>query len=209
MTKQGSLIIYSGPSGVGKGTILAPLLADESYRISLSVSATTRQPRPGEIDGVHYHFVTKENFLEMISQNEMLEFATYNQHYYGTPKKFVEQLLAQGRNVILEIEVQGAKLVKQRFPNAVMVFVMPPTFDDLRHRLEYRGTETKEQLEGRLNIALDEIKQAVDYDFVIVNNQLEEARTQLLTAVKISPALSRFNNNLIEEVLKDAKTRNE
>ncbi|MEG2173855.1 MAG: guanylate kinase [Oscillospiraceae bacterium] len=200
MSRQGLLVVYSGPSGVGKGTLLAPLITPGGP-LTLSVSATTRTPRAGEIDGVHYHFVTRAHFEEMIAAGEMLEFACYNGNYYGTPRHFVEQLLNAGHDVVLEIEVQGAKQIKQLCPNALLIFVMPPSFYELRHRLESRGTEDAQQLAGRLSAALGEISHALHYDFIIVNDHLEEARAQLMDAVRAGHQLARYHKNLIEEVL--------
>lgn len=209
MIKSGRLIVYSGPSGVGKGTLIAPLLLDERGTLKMSVSATTRSPRVGEQDGVHYHFFTREQFEEMIENDEMLEYTEYNGNYYGTPRKFVEQMLAAGRDVVLEIEVKGAACVRQNFPDALMVFIMPPSFAELERRLASRGTETTESVQNRLKIALDEIAQASNYDYIIVNEDLKNARKQFLEVVSAAGALARFNLNLIDEVLRDAKTSNE
>lgn len=205
MYKKGRLIIYSGPSGVGKGTILAPLLADESYSIVLSVSATTRKPRVGERDGVHYHFITTVQFAELVAEDKLLEHATYNGDHYGTPREAVEQMLMEGKDVVLEIEVQGAMKVKERYPQALMVFIMPPSFDALYVRLKGRGTETKEQLENRLKIAMTEIRHANEYDFIIINSDADYAREQLLAVVTHSQTIARFHHKHILSVLADAK----
>ena len=147
--KNGQLIVYSGPSGVGKGTILAPLLAERDDLV-LSVSATTRKPRDGEIDGVHYHFVSREQFEEFIKDGEMLEYAEYNGNFYGTPKRFVQKELENGKNVVLEIETKGALQIKTIFPQAVLIFVMPPSFAELENRLRLRATESQEVPTERL-----------------------------------------------------------
>lgn len=209
MIKHGRLIVYSGPSGVGKGTLIEPFITGVESRFKMSVSATTRAPRPGEVDGVHYYFIDKPQFEQMIENNEMLEYACYNGNYYGTPRKYVVDMLRSGRDVVLEIEVQGARSIHQNFPDAVMVFVMPPSFEELIRRLENRGTETQASLQNRLNIAINEMTHARDYDFVIVNDDINRARSQLLEVVGAAGALSRFNHNLIKEVLKDAETCNE
>ena len=209
MIRRGRLIVYSGPSGVGKGTLIAPLLRNEQGTLKMSVSATTRAPRPGEQDGVHYYFLTREQFEQMIANDDMLEYTEYNGNYYGTPRKFVEQMLAAGRDVVLEIEVQGAQHVHRTHPEALMVFIMPPSFAELSRRLCQRGTETNESMQNRLKIALQEIAQAWQYDFIIVNEDLERARLQFLEIVSAANALSRFNHRLIKEVLHDAQTRNE
>ena len=208
MTKKGNLIVYSGPSGVGKGTILKPLLYPEGELV-LSVSATTRAPRVGEMDGREYHFVSREKFVEMIASGDMLEYAEYNGNYYGTPKSFVEKQRELGRDVVLEIETKGAFQVKKLCPDAVMIFIMPPSYEELRSRLVNRGTETSVQINGRLSVALNEIRLAEDYDFVIVNNNLEDARRQLMQAINSAGLLARLNKNMIYEVLKNAQTVHE
>lgn len=208
MTKKGNLIVYSGPSGVGKGTILKPLLYPEGELV-LSVSATTRAPRVGEVDGREYHFVSRERFIEMIASGDMLEYAEYNGNFYGTPKSFVERQRELGRDVVLEIETKGAFQVKKLCPDAVMVFIMPPSYKELKSRLVNRGTETPEQISGRLSAALGEIRLAEDYDFVIVNNDLEDARRQLMQAINSAGLLARLNKNMIYEVLENAQTVHE
>ena len=205
MTEKGNLIVYSGPSGVGKGTILKPLLYPEGELV-LSVSATTRAPRVGEMDGREYHFVSRDKFIEMIGSGDMLEYAEYNGNFYGTPKSFVERQRELGRDVVLEIETKGAFQVKKLCPDAVMIFIMPPSYAELKSRLVNRGTETAEQISGRLSAALGEIRLAEDYDFVIVNNNLEDARRQLMQAIKSARLLARLNKNMIDEVLKNAQT---
>ena len=205
MTEKGNLIVYSGPSGVGKGTILKPLLYPEGELV-LSVSATTRAPRAGEIDGREYHFVSREKFIDMIASGDMLEYAEYNGNYYGTPKSFVEHQRELGRDVVLEIETKGAFQVKKLCPDAVMIFIMPPSYDELKSRLVNRGTETPKQISGRLSAALGEIRLAEDYDFVIINNDLEDARRQLMQAINSAGLLARLNKNMIYEVLKNAQT---
>lgn len=175
---KGQLIVFSGPSGVGKGTVLKEFLQHRD-NVSLSISATTRQPRPGEENAVHYYFLTREEFEQRIAENNMLEYAQYNGNYYGTPKDKVEEALEQGRDIILEIEVQGALLVKEKCPNALLVFVMPPSWQELRDRLTGRGTEDAETIEKRLNIAQGELKQAIHYDYILVNDQVEAAAKRL------------------------------
>lgn len=155
MNRRGLIIVFSGPSGVGKGTLLKKVL-ENTDDIMVSVSATTRQPREGEIDGISYHFISKDEFEKMINNNEMLEYAMYNNNYYGTPLTFVEQCRDKGIDVVLEIEVIGAKKIKEKCPDAVMIFVMPPEVKTLRHRLKKRNTEDENTIEKRLNIAIDE-----------------------------------------------------
>lgn len=175
----------------------------------LSVSATTRQPRPGEIDGVHYHFVNNQQFLTMVEKGEMLEYAQYNSHYYGTPNSFVERQLETGQNVILEIETKGASQVQALCPDALMIFVMPPSLEVLAHRLKGRGTETDAERAGRLAAAVEEMRLANQYDFIVINDDLESAREQLLCAVSAGGLISRLNKKRIEEVLKNAETSDE
>lgn len=175
---KGQLIVFSGPSGVGKGTILKEFLKNRE-NVALSVSATTRQPRPGEENGVHYYFLTKVDFLKKVEEGNMLEYAQYNQNYYGTPKDKVEEALEQGRDIILEIEVQGALLVKEKCPDALLVFVMPPSWQELRSRLVGRNTEDAATIENRLTIARQELQQAVHYDYILVNDSVAEAAQRL------------------------------
>lgn len=201
---KGRLIVYSGPSGVGKGTILKPLLAPEGT-LTLSVSATTRAPRPGEQNGREYFFVTRERFEEMIAAGDMLEYAQYNGNYYGTPKSFVEKQRESGFDVVLEIETQGALKVKELCPDAVMVFVMPPSYHELHDRLTGRGTETPEQCAGRLKEAVREMQLAEKYDFVIVNDDLENAREQLIRAINAWDITYRAKKAFVQEVLQKAE----
>lgn len=198
---RGQLIVYSGPSGVGKGTLLTPLLAPKGP-LTLSVSATTRHPRPGEINGVHYHFVSREEFLKMVEEGEMLEYTEYNGNFYGTPRCFVEQQLAVGHNVVLEIETKGASQVHALCPDALMVFVMPPSLGELADRLAGRGTETDAERTGRLAAAAQEIRLADHYDFIVFNDDIALARDQLLCAINAGRLITRLNRERIEEVLK-------
>lgn len=168
--KRGILFVMSGPSGTGKGTICKMLTDTEN--IFLSVSSTTREIRKDEVDGVTYNYITKEQFEGLIANGEMLEYATYNGNYYGTPRGTVESMLAAGRNVLLEIEPQGALKVKNVFPEAVLVFVAPPSAEELKRRLLERGRENAEQIEERLNAAKWELEQSAKYNYVVVNDDL-------------------------------------
>ncbi len=173
--KKGLLIVVSGPAGVGKGTVDAALMAKHP-EIKMSVSATTRAPRPGEIEGVHYFFKTKEEFDAMVEQNAFLEYMhVFGMNYYGTPKAFVEAERSKGNHVILEIDVQGAMKVKEACPDAVLVFIAPPSLKILKDRLVGRGTETQESIDVRTATALEELKKLPDYDYMVVNDVVDEA----------------------------------
>lgn len=175
---KGVLVVVSGFSGAGKGTIMKSLMAKyDNY--ALSISATTRNPRPGEEDGREYFFRTKEEFEEMIRQDQLIEYAQYVENYYGTPRAYVEEQLSQGRDVILEIEIQGARKVKEKFPEAVLVFVTAPSMEELRERLVGRGTETKEVIHQRLARAAQEAEGVEEYDYLLVNDQLDQAVDRL------------------------------
>ncbi|MBE6702380.1 MAG: guanylate kinase [Ruminococcaceae bacterium] len=173
--KKGLMIVVSGPAGSGKGTVLSHLMKDGNYRYS--VSATTRAPRPGEVNGVHYHYLTREAFIERISKDEMLEYTEYCGNYYGTPKKEAEEVLASGCNLILEIEVEGAANVKRKYPEAVTIMLLPPSGAVLEARLRGRGTETEAVIQERMAQARNEIAQIRHYDYVVYNydNKAEEA----------------------------------
>ena len=171
--KQGRLFVISGPSGAGKGTICKALI--ESGAADLSVSMTTRKPRGIEQEGIHYYFVSREDFQKAIDEGNMLEWAEIYGNRYGTPKKPVLEKLARGRDVILEIEMQGAMQVKESYPKSVLIFVLPPSISELRKRLIARGTETPEQLDLRTRTTLDEIKRIKDYSYFIVNDDLSSA----------------------------------
>lgn len=178
MMQKGVLAVVSGFSGAGKGTLMKALLRDhESY--ALSISATTRQPREGEVDGREYFFLTREKFEQMIAEDAFIEYAQYVGNYYGTPKKYVEDCLSAGKDVILEIEVQGAMNVKKLFPDAVTIFVAPPSAAELKKRLEGRGTETQEVIAGRMKRAQEEADLMDFYDYLLINDDLEESTREL------------------------------
>jgi len=201
--QRGLLIVFSGPSGVGKGTMLARYMQGREG-ICYSTSATTRAPRPGEADGVQYHFMTRQQFQELIAQGQMLEYARYNGNYYGTPRRFVEEKLAAGQDVVLEIEVQGAAQIRAACPDALFVFILPPNFAALRQRLTARGTEDDTAVQNRLLTAMTELRQAGNYDYVIVNDDLDKAVAQLAAVVEAARCSVKFQKKLIEEVLKNA-----
>ena len=173
MKKQGTLVVVSGFAGTGKGTVMKELLRRyDSY--ALSISATTRNPRPGEVDGREYFFKTTEEFEQMIEKNEFVEYACYVGNYYGTPKKYVQEQLEAGKDVILEIEIQGALNIKSQFPNALLLFIAPPSADVLKARLVGRGTESEDVIEQRLARAVEESKGIENYDYLVVNDDLDE-----------------------------------
>ncbi len=202
MMSKGTLFIVSGPSGCGKGTVLAEILKQDN--VYYSVSATTRAPRPGEINGVNYHFLSKDEFERLIENGGMLEYANYCGNYYGTPKKPVEDMLTEGKNVILEIEVQGALKVMEKCPEAVSVFILPPSLKELRRRLHKRGTETEEVIEKRIGEAAGEIRKAVNYDYVMINGELEIAVSDLLSIINSQKLKKENSEYLIDEVLENA-----
>ncbi len=193
MAKRGLLFIISGPAGSGKGTIVSRVR--ELAPFDFSVSATTRAPRPGEIDGVHYRFMTKEDFEQKILSGEMLEHAQYVGNYYGTPKDPVEETLAAGKNIILDIEVQGALQVKEKMPEAIMIFVIPPDYETLVSRIRGRGTETEEVIEKRMTQAKWELTNFPRYDYVVVNETggIEKAAESVLDIMK-AESLRTFRN---------------
>ena len=170
---KGLLIVLSGPSGTGKGTVCKALLKKRKD-ISLSVSCTTRKPRPGETDGVSYFFKSREEFESLIKQNEFLEYADVFSNYYGTPKSFVDAEIEQGKDVLLEIDVQGALKVKAAYPQGVYIFLVPPSMEELENRIRSRGTETAEQIEVRLGKASAEMKLMRKYDYRIVNENVDD-----------------------------------
>ena len=182
---KGNLFIVTGPSGAGKGTVLGrvmPSMEDLHY----SVSATTRAPREGEEDGVNYYFLRKEQFLEMIGQGAFLEHAEYVGNYYGTPAGPVDECLNKGMDVVLDIEVQGALIVKQKRPEAKLVFIIPPSFSDLELRLRSRGTETEETIAKRLEKAREEYQMADQYDYIVLNDKVEKAADELRAIILAS-----------------------
>lgn len=181
---KGRLFVISGPSGTGKGTICNELVKDDKIR--LSVSMTTRSPREGEIDKVSYFFASKEEFLEKIDADGFLEYAEVFGNYYGTPKMEVLELLDEGIDVLLEIDVQGALQIKSTYPEAVLVFILPPSMKELRSRLSGRGTEAPEVVEHRLSKAAHEISFATQYDYAIVNDSLDEAIDNVKLVIKAS-----------------------
>ena len=206
MTKKGLLIVISGPAGSGKGTVLKHVLKNEDFKYS--VSATTRAPRPGEINGVNYHFITKEDFIDRINSGMMLEHTEYCGNFYGTPLKEAEEVLASGKHLILELEMEGAMNVKRMYPDAVLILLIPPNYATQEARLRGRATETEEKILARLAKARQEILLANEYDYVIYNKDFgdKEAAADMLAIVRAEVSSTKRNPNIIENYLADGKT---
>jgi len=201
MNKEGLKIIISGPSGAGKGTVVRKLI--EQDQSVLSISATTRSPRKGEIEGTHYFFKTKEAFEQLIKENKLLEYAEFCGNYYGTPKDFVEQTTASGNNIILEIEVDGALQVKSIDPESVFIFIVPPSLAILEKRLVGRGTETMDVIEGRLERAKEELLYFREYDYVVVNDNVDRAVSAILNIIDAENKRSHRSTQTIEKIMKE------
>ncbi len=204
MEKKGILIVVSGFSGAGKGTIMKELLKRyDNY--ALSVSATTRKPRPGEEEGKEYFFKTTDEFEKMIAKDELIEYAKYVDNYYGTPRIYVEEQLKAGRDVILEIEIQGALKVKEKFPDTLLLFVTPPTIPELKKRLVNRGTETMDVIEYRLNRAKEEAKGMDRYDYLIINDELNTCVEEVHRIIQGEHRRSFRNQEFIENMKRELK----
>lgn len=202
---KGILTVVSGFSGAGKGTIMKELLAKYGQNYALSISATTRAPRPGETDGVEYFFKSREEFEQMIADGELIEYAQYVGNYYGTPKAYVEKQLEAGRDVILEIEIQGALKVREQFPDALLLFVTPPSADELKKRLIGRGTESMEVIESRLARALEEAEGLEEYDYLVVNDVLAECVEEVHEIIRNERYRVSRNADNIKEMREELK----
>ena len=193
MCHEGLLIVVSGPSGSGKGTVLNQLRGI-NQRVRFSVSATTRKPREGEVEGVNYFFKTVEEFKRLIEDGELIEWVEYCNNFYGTPRKHIEEATKQGFDVILEIEVEGAVNIKSKYPESVLVFILPPSFEELRSRIVNRGTENNDVIEQRLKRAKEELAYLSHYDYIIVNDELSDAVDRLNSILRSEKM--RYSRNL-------------
>ncbi|MBP3929062.1 MAG: guanylate kinase [Peptostreptococcaceae bacterium] len=199
MNKKGLLLVVSGPSGAGKGTICKAFL-EKNKNVKLSISATTRSPREGEVEGVNYFFVTKEKFKGMIDNGELLEHAQIYDNFYGTPKAAILENLEQGYDVLLEIEMQGARQIKEVYPEGVFIFILPPSLDELKSRIVGRGTETEEQINKRFGSAFEEICQIENYDYFIVNKDIDQSAKELSDMISAEKnKVHRYKNHIIEK----------
>lgn len=199
LNRKGLLLVVSGPSGAGKGTICKALL-NKNDQIKLSVSATTRKPRNGEVHGVNYFFIEKEEFTRMIENGEFLEHAQIYDNFYGTPKAAIIECLEKGQDVILEIEMQGARQIKEVYPEGVFIFVLPPSLEELKSRIVGRGTETQEEIEKRFSCAFKEINQIVNYDYFIVNEDIEKSVNDVEAIISAEKnKVTRYKNNIIDK----------
>ncbi len=199
---KGRLIVFSAPSGCGKGTMLEQILKNEDFCVS--VSATTRLPREGEVDGVNYYFISKDEFTERIGEGKFLEYAEYCGNFYGTPMDKVNEMLEKGKNVILEIEVQGAVKVMNKRPDALSIFIAPPSINELRRRLHKRGTESDEVIEQRVAQASNEVALAAKYDYIIVNDALEDAVEDFFHVVRAEQLRADKRPEIIADIIKNS-----
>ncbi len=199
--KTGQIIVISSPSGGGKGSVIAGLLKNDNKTRWLSVSATSRKPRPGEVEGVNYYYLTEEEFKKKIDEDYFLEYTNYADNYYGTPKEYIKEKLNKGIDVILEIEIEGAANIKKLIPEALFIFIMPPSLKELVRRLKNRGTETNEKIIERFHTAYKEINEVTKYNYVVVNDVLENAIDKVEAIIKAE----KCRVDRIEEVFLDTK----
>ena len=197
---KGGVFIISGPSGSGKDTVLAELFRNKPDLL-FSISSITRPMRQGEKEGEKYNFISKEKFLYMIENDMLLEHNVFVENYYGTPREPVENAVKEGKDIIIEVDVNGAAQIREKLPEAVSIFIMPPSFDELKRRLKGRGTESEELIEKRLNSALGEIKRAAEYDYIIVNDNITAAADNILSVILSSSFKTDRQKTIIDEVL--------
>lgn len=204
MNEQGMLAVVSGFSGAGKGTLMKELLKRyDNY--ALSISATTRNPREGETDGREYFFVTEENFRDMIEKDALIEYAQYVKHFYGTPKEYVLNQMKKGKDVILEIEIQGALKIKERFPETILIFVMPPSAEELKRRLIGRGTESMEVINARLRRAVEEAKGMEAYDYILINEKIETCVEAMHQMIQVQHNRASNNGAFLSQIREELK----
>ena len=203
MNNKGILIVVSGFSGAGKGTLMKELLTRYPDTYALSISATTRAPREGEVDGREYFFVSKDEFEKMIAKDKLIEYAKYVENYYGTPRDYVENKLEEGRDVILEIEIQGALNIKKLFPDTLLLFVTPPNAEELKRRLVGRGTETMDVIESRMNRACEEAQGMENYDYLIVNDSLDECVREMHAIIQGEHRRTSRNREFVKRIKED------
>ena len=206
MNKRGILAIISGFSGAGKGTVVNKLLEKDNYAVS--ISATTREPRQGEVDGKNYFFKSRDEFENMIENNQLIEYAEYVGNYYGTPRDYVFKKLEEGYDVILEIEMQGALKVKEKFPETALIFITPPSADELKKRLVGRGTETIEQIDKRMSRAVDECDYMNKYDYIVLNDDLDECVDEIHRLLQSIHNAKENQSELIEKITEELKKFN-
>ncbi len=199
---KGGVFIISGPSGSGKDTVLTELFRTNP-NLSFSISSITRDMRPGEREGEKYHFISREEFEEMIRQDKLLEHNTFVGNYYGTPREPVETAIEEGRDIIIEVDVNGAAQIREKLPEAVSIFIMPPSFSELKRRLVGRGTESEDVINKRMASALNEIKRSVEYDYIIVNDSITAAADDIMSVISSSRLMTDRQINIINEVLKE------
>lgn len=207
MDRKGILVVVSGFSGSGKGTLMKALV-EKYHQYALSISATTRQPRPGEENGREYFFVTREAFLKMAEENALIEYAQYVENYYGTPREYVEKQLASGRDVILEIEIQGALRIKEQYPDALLLFVTPPSAEELKRRLTNRGTESAEVIEARLKRAAEEAEGVEAYDYIVVNDDLAACTERLHQLIEAQHSRTSLQKEFLNRIRAELKHLN-
>lgn len=203
--EKGLLIVLSGPSGVGKGTVRKEIFDDPTTSYKYSISMTTRQMREGEVNGVDYFFKTKEEFEALIQEDQFIEYAEYVENYYGTPVQYVKDTMAEGHDVFLEIEVEGAKQVRKKFPDALFIFLAPPSLDHLKERLIGRGTETDEKIQSRVNEARKEVEMMNLYDYVVVNDEVHLAKERIQSIVEAEHLKRERVEAIYRKMLLEAK----
>ncbi len=199
--EKGLLIVLSGPSGVGKGTVRKEIFSNPERNLVYSISATSRPKRPGEVDGVDYFFKTREQFEEMIERGELLEYTEYVGNYYGTPLEYVKKTLEEGKDVFLEIEVEGAKQVREKFPDGIFIFLIPPSLKELEKRIKNRGTESDETIKNRMEVAKEELKMMGLYDYVVENDEVKEACRKIKAIIEAEHCRRFRIQNKLEKLL--------